>query len=137
MTFQQDSRVDFWTVLKRRKRSIRNFLEINDITNIQKFNNWIKIKSSEFIFTEAFQKEVLNHLEEVKPSVQSTKVRREVKSEEEVRAKESPQEVSSDVSSPEDVRVELEFTISQTSEETGESDEEELPSWKKSKKKKI
>lgn len=136
MVFQQDSRVDFWTVLKRRKRSIRNFLETNSITNIQKFKNWMDIKSSEFVFSEAFQKEVLNHLEEVKPSVQSAKVRREVKSEEEVRLEESPQEVSSDVSSSEDVRVELEFTVSQTSEKTDES-EEELPSWKKSKKKKY
>ena len=136
MTFQQDSRVDFWTVLKRRKRSIRNFLEINDITNIQKFNNWIKIKSSEFLITEAFQKEVLSHLEEVKPVVHSTKEHKKIKSVEERWLEESKQEDSSGSSSTEDDRIELEFAVTQTSEDIGESDGDVF-SAKKSKKKKI
>ncbi len=63
MVFQQDVRINYWNLLKRRKRSIRNFLDLNGITNVTKFDFWLKNNNSQYIFTEDFKKEVFCHLE--------------------------------------------------------------------------
>lgn len=71
MALKEETRPELWTVLKRRKRSIRNFLEGNSINSVDKFESWMKLHSHEYTYSPEFVQEVLqNHL--IVPSEQST-----------------------------------------------------------------
>ena len=136
MPFQQDVRIDYWNLLKRRKRSIRNFLDMNGIDNEKKFHNWLKENTSQYIFSEEFKKEVLNHIE-VKVNV---KVKEKTQSSETTKKQDSEtkkEDWSEPVLSPEIGVAEIEFTISPTPDSGADFEEENLSSNKKSKKKKY
>lgn len=135
MSFQQDVRIDYWNLLKRRKRSIRNFLEVNAIDNQKKFDNWLKENSSQYIFSEDFKKEVLNHFEDIKnvdtkEKVQSTENQKEQVAETEEENWDPPS-LSAEVGISE-----IEFSVSPTSDSDLDSEEDDVPQHKKSKKKK-
>ena len=135
MAFQQDVRLDFWTVLKRRKRSIRNFLELNGINNMQKFDNWLTNNSSEYIFSEGFKKEVLSHFEDgknvdTKEKIQSIEDKKDQTLETKEESKDSP------TFSSETAFSEIAFSVSPSVDSLEDSEDEDFPQSKKSKKKK-
>lgn len=135
MPFQQDVRIDYWNLLKRRKRSIRNFLEVNGIDNVQKFNNWLNDNTSQYIFSEDFKKEVLCHFE-VKENVETKEKIQSIESKEEQSSPTKEESWDPPALSPEVGVSEIEFSVSPTSDLDVDS-EEDVPSYKKSKKKKY
>jgi hypothetical protein len=60
----EEQRPDFWVVLRRRKRTIKDFLETNEIKNIQMFKNWISGNEKEYLISDNFISEVSSHLTE-------------------------------------------------------------------------
>ena len=134
MAFQQDVRIDYWNLLKRRKRSIRNFLEVNGIDNVQKFNNWLNDNTSQYIFSEDFKKEVLCHFE-VKKNVETKEKIQSIESKEEQNSPTKEESWDPSALSPEVGVSEIEFSVSPTPDSEIDS-EEDFPSYKKSKKKK-
>lgn len=82
---KEEHRPDFWTVLRRRKRSIRNFLDSNQIQDINSLENWIALNSHEYLFSDVFISEVKSHFKPVTlPNpVQEETVETELKVEEE------------------------------------------------------
>lgn len=135
MPFQQDVRIDYWNLLKRRKRSIRNFLEVNGIDNVQKFNNWLNDNTSQYIFSEDFKKEVLCHFE-VKKNVETEKKIQSIESKEEQSSQTKEENWDPPALSSEVGVAEIEFSVSPTQDSEVES-EEDVPYYKKSKKKKY
>ena len=135
MPFQQDVRINYWNLLKRRKRSIRNFLEVNGIDNVQKFNKWLNDNTSQYIFSEDFKKEVLCHFE-VKENVETKEKIQSIESKEEQSSPTKEESWDPPVLSPEVGVSEIEFSVSPTPDLDVDS-EEDVPSYKKSKKKKY
>lgn len=135
MPFQQDVRIDYWNLLKRRKRSIRNFLEVNGINNEQKFDNWLNDNTSQYIFSEDFKKEVLCHFE-VKKNVETKEKIQKVEDKKNQGSETKEENWDPPTLSPEAGISEIEFSVSPTPDsESGL--EEDVPSYKKSKKKKY
>jgi len=133
MPYKQEPRLDFWNVLKRRKRSIRNFLETNGIDDVQKFNNWLKTNSSEYIFSEEFKKEVFNHFGDKKHVTENNEQKAEIAIVPEVKTEEESDPYPSLPVA--DLPTEIEFTVTapvDPSEDTDYSAKEN----KKNKKKK-
>jgi len=58
MALKEESRPELWTVLKRRKRSIRSFLENNQIDSSVKLDFWLKSHEHEYSYSKEFLQEV-------------------------------------------------------------------------------